>query len=242
VKLDGTGVYGCDINPRMVAWCKENLQFAQASVNEVTPPLPYGDDTFGLVYAFSVMTHLPEDLQRVGRRVSPAALTGASSRHQGDCRRQAPDVAGAARGPTDTGRTVRLDLAARQRHPRRLESPKEHHLTFCKSVYRRRVAEIEHRLDGLCANVLSRRGNAQLALRLNQTSRWYPRLILWVALGLIAIASRRPRATGPLVALALAALGIIVLSSLGLFADPRFALPVAPALVLFGSCALLGRR
>ena len=27
-----------------------------------------------------------------------------------------------------------------------------------------------------------------------------------------------------------------------MFADPRFALPVAPAFVLFGSCALVGRR
>jgi len=62
--LDGTRVHGCDINPRMVAWCNENLPFAEASLNELMPPLPYDDDTFGLVYAFSVMTHLPEDLQR----------------------------------------------------------------------------------------------------------------------------------------------------------------------------------
>jgi len=62
--LDSTRVHGCDINPRMVAWCNENLPFAEASVNELTPPLPYDSETFGLVYAFSVMTHLPEDLQR----------------------------------------------------------------------------------------------------------------------------------------------------------------------------------
>jgi hypothetical protein len=121
-------------------------------------------------------------------------------------------------------------------------SATEHHLTFCKSTYRRRVAKIEHRLDGLSANLPSRRANAQLSLRLNQASRWYPRLILWIALGLIAVAVRRPRGTAPLLALALAALGVIVLNALGLFADPRFTLPVAPAFVLFGSCALLGRR
>jgi hypothetical protein len=45
-----------------------------------------------------------------------------------------------------------------------------------------------------------------------------------------------------LIALATAALLVIVLNALGLFADPRFALPVAPAFILFGSCALLGRR
>jgi len=45
-----------------------------------------------------------------------------------------------------------------------------------------------------------------------------------------------------LLALAIAALAIIFLNALGLFADRRFALPVAPAFVVFGSCALLGRR
>jgi len=62
--LRETRVHGCDINPRMVEWCNANLPFADAAVNDLTPPLPYGDGAFELVYAFSVMTHLPEDLQR----------------------------------------------------------------------------------------------------------------------------------------------------------------------------------
>ena len=121
-------------------------------------------------------------------------------------------------------------------------SPTEHHFTFCRPSYRRRFEQISRRLDGLFAALPTRTPNAQLLLRMNQASRWYPRLILWIALGLIAVAIRRPRGTATLIALALAALGIIVLNALGLFADPRFALPVAPAFVFFGSCALLGRR
>jgi SAM-dependent methyltransferase len=66
--LPYTGVLGCDINPKMVEWCNENLPFAEAAVNELSPPLPYGDSTFDLVYAFSVMTHLSEDLQRAWMR------------------------------------------------------------------------------------------------------------------------------------------------------------------------------
>jgi SAM-dependent methyltransferase len=61
--LPRTRVLGCDITPKMVEWCNENLPFAEASVNELSPPLPYEDATFDLVYAFSVMTHLSEDLQ-----------------------------------------------------------------------------------------------------------------------------------------------------------------------------------
>lgn len=61
--LHGTAVYGCDINPKMVEWCETNLPFAEVAVNELSPPLPYTQGTFGLVYAFSVMTHLSEELQ-----------------------------------------------------------------------------------------------------------------------------------------------------------------------------------
>jgi SAM-dependent methyltransferase len=61
--LPGTRVHGCDIDPKMVAWCDENLPFADVRVNALSPPLPYGDAGFELVYAFSVMTHLSEALQ-----------------------------------------------------------------------------------------------------------------------------------------------------------------------------------
>jgi hypothetical protein len=117
-----------------------------------------------------------------------------------------------------------------------------HHFTFCKPGMKQRFDQITRRLNGLFAALPSRTGNAQLALRLNQASRWYPRLVVWIALGLIALIVRRPRGASVLLAVSLAALVVIVLNAMGLFADPRFALPVAPAFVLFGSCALLGRR
>jgi SAM-dependent methyltransferase len=62
--LSRTRVCGCDITPKMVKWCNENLPFVEAAVNGLEPPLPYADSTFDLVYAFSVMTHLSADLQR----------------------------------------------------------------------------------------------------------------------------------------------------------------------------------
>jgi hypothetical protein len=121
-------------------------------------------------------------------------------------------------------------------------SATEHHFTFCKATYKRRFDDIAHELDNLFGALPDRAGNARLALKLNQASRWYPRLILWIALGLIALVWRRPKGAPTLIAISLAAVAVIVLNALGLFADPRFALPVAPAFILLASCALLGRR
>jgi len=118
----------------------------------------------------------------------------------------------------------------------------EHHFEFRDERDRRRFSEIVHERDELLAALPDRGGSAALAHRLNQLSRWFPRPIIWIAVGLIALAWRKPRGTTILTALGLAAVLVIVLNALGLFADPHFALPVAPAFVLFGLGALFGRR
>jgi SAM-dependent methyltransferase len=56
------GLHGCDVNPKMIDWCRRNLR-GRFDTNALEPPLPYPDSSFGLVYAFSVFTHLPERLQ-----------------------------------------------------------------------------------------------------------------------------------------------------------------------------------
>jgi hypothetical protein len=107
---------------------------------------------------------------------------------------------------------------------------------------RARFRRITRETDDLFAALPDRDGNARLALRLNQLSRWYPRPWMWLLLGLIAVAARRPRGWPILVALSLAALAVVVLNALGLFADLHFLLPVAPAFVLLGLAGLLGSR
>jgi SAM-dependent methyltransferase len=61
------GVAGSDVNGKAVAWCRDQLRFAQFESNGLAPPLAFGDESFDLVYALSVFTHLTEDLQLAWR-------------------------------------------------------------------------------------------------------------------------------------------------------------------------------
>ena len=121
-------------------------------------------------------------------------------------------------------------------------SPTRYHFEFAHPQDKARFDQINHEVNQLFAALPDRAGNAQLALRLNQLSRWFPRPDLWIALGIVALVVRRPRGSPTLIALALAALSVVSLNALGLFTDLHFLLPVAPAFVLFGLGALLGER
>ena len=118
----------------------------------------------------------------------------------------------------------------------------QHHFEFEHPRDKPHFDAIVHDESRLAGNLPDRGGSSWLALKLNQLSRWFPRLILWIAAGVFALVLRRPRRASVLVALSLAALFVITFNALGLFADPRFALPVAPAFVLFCSAALFGRK
>jgi SAM-dependent methyltransferase len=68
-------IRGSDLDGVAVDWCRENLAFASFNRNELEPPLPYPSGGLDLVYAFSVLTHLPvptqdawmEELKRILR-------------------------------------------------------------------------------------------------------------------------------------------------------------------------------
>ena len=59
----GPKMYGSDLNPRAVAWCRKNLPFVNASANSAEPPLHYVDSSFDFIYSLSVFTHLTVDGQ-----------------------------------------------------------------------------------------------------------------------------------------------------------------------------------
>jgi SAM-dependent methyltransferase len=61
--LHGIRVSGSDRDERAIEWCRRNLPFAEFETNGLPPPLVFDDEAFDLVYALSVLTHLPEELQ-----------------------------------------------------------------------------------------------------------------------------------------------------------------------------------
>jgi hypothetical protein len=97
-------------------------------------------------------------------------------------------------------------------------------------------------MDELAQNLPDRDGSAALTHRLNQASRWFPPPVLWLVVALAALAVRRPRRLLTLWTPAVAGLVVIVVSALGLPAEPHYSVPVAPAFVLLASGALFAPR
>ncbi len=52
-------IWGCDIDPPSIDWAKEHLSPPfQFALSQESPPLPFPDSHFDLIYAISVYTHL----------------------------------------------------------------------------------------------------------------------------------------------------------------------------------------
>jgi SAM-dependent methyltransferase len=68
IALRTTDAFGSDMNEAAVEWCRRNLPFASFETNGLAPPLVFDTASFDLVYALSVFTHLPEELQLLWMR------------------------------------------------------------------------------------------------------------------------------------------------------------------------------
>jgi SAM-dependent methyltransferase len=66
---------GSDANPKTIDWARQNLPGIDFRINALEPPLPFAEESFDVVYALSVFTHIPlvwqrrwlEELRRVLR-------------------------------------------------------------------------------------------------------------------------------------------------------------------------------
>jgi hypothetical protein len=121
-------------------------------------------------------------------------------------------------------------------------SPTEHAIVADDPEDAAHLDRLNRRVDELFGVFSDRSGSATLGRWIDRASRWFPRLVLWLAVGLVAVAVRRPRSiTTPLV---VAAAGLVVILGTGLAvpADAAYAVPVAPAFVLLAVAGLLCSR
>ena len=64
--IEGARLVGSDVNPEMIEWCQKNLPEIEFYHNELTPPLTFAEDeSFDLMLASSVFTHIPLDTQEL---------------------------------------------------------------------------------------------------------------------------------------------------------------------------------
>ena len=55
-------IYGVDVNPYMIQVCKETLGLGNYEVTPSAPPTEFNNDTFDIIFAYSVFSHLNERL------------------------------------------------------------------------------------------------------------------------------------------------------------------------------------
>jgi hypothetical protein len=121
-------------------------------------------------------------------------------------------------------------------------SATDHRLVFSSPEGQRRFAALEAESDRLDALVPPYAGNAWLTLQLSRSSKLFPPPLLWVVVGIVAWLWRRPARAGLAVVIALGAVLVVSFQALAIYAIVEFAIPVAPALVVFGAAGLAGDR
>jgi hypothetical protein len=121
-------------------------------------------------------------------------------------------------------------------------SPTDHSLVFSNPQAQRRFTELEAETARLDALVPPYPGSTWLTLQFSRSSKLFPRPLLWLVAGLIGWLARRPARMRLAAAVALAGLLVIAFQALAIYAIIEFAVPVAPALVVFGAAGLFGDR
>jgi hypothetical protein len=105
-----------------------------------------------------------------------------------------------------------------------------------------RIARQYRQTFRLIRHLPDRSGSTRLASVLNGISRIYPRMLIWILVGLAAAAVRRSRALLLPLALVAGALLVILVTLLGYGPTPEYNLPFDPVYVLFGVAALFAPR
>lgn len=81
-------LHGVDPNAYLIGVCRETNRWADFSVSNVMPPLDVPDQTFDLIYAYSVFSHLSEEvhlrwLDELARVMRPGGVLAVTTWHRG---------------------------------------------------------------------------------------------------------------------------------------------------------------
>ena len=78
-RVDAQNLYGADVRSESVQYARELNPFSQFFVVDGMPPMPFEDSSFDLIIAYSVFSHLNEDVSRewvkeITRVIQPGGL------------------------------------------------------------------------------------------------------------------------------------------------------------------------
>ena len=116
----------------------------------------------------------------------------------------------------------------------------DHGIVFATAREQGRYERMEARAGELLTQFPERRDSGWLRLQLNHASKAYPRPWMWLLFGIGALLFRRPADWRAPVVLACAALVVVLVTILGVYAIPEYAVPVVPAFVLLAAVGLFG--
>jgi hypothetical protein len=121
-------------------------------------------------------------------------------------------------------------------------SPTEHHVEFRDPADATRSERIFDRVREVSDGFPDRDVKARVVERLNQLSRWFPRPLVWLVVGLAALFWRRPRGFAPVLVLTGLVLLLFVTTAAAVYAVAEYSVPVAPAFVLLAAAGFLAPR
>ena len=194
-------------------------------------------------FARNVLGELWEELSQplfAGRVDEPAAVTAAPERAPASA---APGLPEPTEGEVVPSEHQSAQLSTPDGSIREVwTSPTVHVLEFDDPAKRARWLENDRREAELFAAFPDRWSSPWLGLQLDRSSKLYPPLWSWLLVGVVALVLRRPWRWWATLAPAAGALVMLLVTVMTVWAEPAYAVPVAPAFVLLAAVGLLGER
>jgi hypothetical protein len=113
---------------------------------------------------------------------------------------------------------------------------------FADPETQERYREVVAQIRQWDAELPTREGVNAVTEVLNRITPRYPTPVLWLAVGVVALAWRRPRGWRTIVLLWLAAFLVLLIHAASQGVAPEFALPLYPVFIVTALCALAGDR